>query len=90
MVTLTSGNTAAATVPASVTVAEGATTANFAIATTAVTTSTSVNLSATYSGASKVVTLVLNPPDSIADGQQVRIQPAQPQQGSGTPAAEHS
>jgi RND family efflux transporter MFP subunit len=35
-------------------------------------------------------TLVLNPPDSIADGQQVRIQPAQPQQGSGAPAAEHS
>ena len=32
-------------------------------------------------------TLVLNPPDSIADGQQVRIQP---QQGSGAPAAEHS
>jgi RND family efflux transporter MFP subunit len=35
-------------------------------------------------------TLVLNPPDSIADGQQVRIQPPQPQQGSGAPAAEHS
>jgi RND family efflux transporter MFP subunit len=35
-------------------------------------------------------TLVLNPPDSIADGQQVRIQLPQPQPGSGTPAAEHS
>jgi RND family efflux transporter MFP subunit len=35
-------------------------------------------------------TLVLNPPDSIADGQQVRIQPPQPQQGSSAPVAEHS
>ena len=35
-------------------------------------------------------TLVLNPPDSIADGQQVRIQPPQPQPASGAGAAEHS
>jgi hypothetical protein len=35
-------------------------------------------------------TLVLNPPDSIADGQQVRIQPPEPQQGSGAAAAERS
>ena len=35
-------------------------------------------------------TLVLNPPDSIADGQQVRIQPPQPPQGSGAAAAERS
>jgi RND family efflux transporter MFP subunit len=35
-------------------------------------------------------TLIVNPPDSIATGQQVRIQAAQPQPGSGTPAAEHS
>jgi hypothetical protein len=62
VVTLTSSNTTAATVPASVTVAVGATTANFAITTTAVATSTSVNITATYSGASKVVTLVVNPP----------------------------
>jgi RND family efflux transporter MFP subunit len=34
-------------------------------------------------------TLVVNPPDSIADGAQVRIQPAQPQQSGGAPAAEH-
>jgi RND family efflux transporter MFP subunit len=34
--------------------------------------------------------LVVNPPDSIADGAQVRIQPAQPQQSGGAPAAEHS
>ena len=35
-------------------------------------------------------TLIVNPPDSIATGQPVRIQPAQPQQGSGVPVAEHS
>jgi RND family efflux transporter MFP subunit len=35
-------------------------------------------------------TLVVNPPDSIADGAQVRIQPAQPQQSAAAPAAEHS
>lgn len=35
-------------------------------------------------------TLIINPPDSIATGQQVRIQGAQPQQPSGAPAAEHS
>jgi RND family efflux transporter MFP subunit len=35
-------------------------------------------------------TLVVNPPDSIADGAQVRIQPAQPQESGAAPAAEHS
>jgi RND family efflux transporter MFP subunit len=34
--------------------------------------------------------VILNPPDSIADGSEVRIQPPQPQPGSGAPAAEHS
>jgi RND family efflux transporter MFP subunit len=39
-------------------------------------------------------TVILNPPDSIADGTEVRLQPpqqpAQPQQGSGEAAREHS
>jgi RND family efflux transporter MFP subunit len=35
-------------------------------------------------------TLVVNPPDSIADGTPVRIQPAQPQPSGGAPATEHS
>ena len=35
-------------------------------------------------------TLVVNPPDSIADGAQVRIQPAQPQPSGVAPSAEHS
>ena len=34
-------------------------------------------------------TLVLNPPDSIADGQQVRVQPTEPQPSPDTGAAEH-
>ena len=34
-------------------------------------------------------TLIVNPPDSIADGAQVRVQPAQPQSGNAL-AAEHS
>ena len=35
-------------------------------------------------------TLVVNPPDSIADGTQVRIQPAQPQPSGRAPAAGHT
>jgi RND family efflux transporter MFP subunit len=35
-------------------------------------------------------TLILNPPDSIADGEQVRVQPPQTEQPAGAPAAEHS
>jgi len=35
-------------------------------------------------------TLIVNPPDSIADGAQVRIQPAQPQTSGVAPAGEHS
>ncbi|HZC86278.1 MAG TPA: efflux RND transporter periplasmic adaptor subunit [Steroidobacteraceae bacterium] len=35
-------------------------------------------------------TLVVNPPDSLADGAQVRIQAAQPQQSGAASAAEHS
>jgi RND family efflux transporter MFP subunit len=41
-------------------------------------------------GVSANDTLIVNPWDSIADGQQVRIQPPQPQQSSGAPPAEHS
>ena len=41
-------------------------------------------------GVSASDTLIVNPWDSIADGQQVRIQPPQPQQNSGAHPAEHS
>jgi hypothetical protein len=61
IVTLTSGNTNAATVPASVTVAAGATTATFAITTKAVTAGTVATITATYDGVSKALGLVVNP-----------------------------
>ncbi len=62
VVTLTSGNTNAATVPAAVTVAAGAKSASFAVATKAVTAVTQANITATCVGASRIVTLTLNPP----------------------------
>jgi hypothetical protein len=61
VVTLTSGNTAAATVPVSVTVAAGATSATFPVTTSAVSTSTQVSLTGTYNG-SQSTSLTVNPP----------------------------
>ncbi|PYK93401.1 MAG: hypothetical protein DME40_03655 [Verrucomicrobia bacterium] len=60
VVTLTSGNTNAATVPAAVTVAAGTTTASFAVITKAVTAVTQANITATSVGASRIVTLTLS------------------------------
>jgi hypothetical protein len=73
VVTLTSANTNAATVPASVTVAAGATSATFAVSTKAVTAVTPVNITATCSDASRIVTLVVNPPAGLAG---VTVNPA--------------
>ena len=58
VVTLTSGNTAAAQVPASVTVAAGATTASFTVTTSPVAANTSSTISGTY-GATKTATLTV-------------------------------
>jgi Domain of unknown function (DUF4082)/Bacterial Ig-like domain/Bacterial Ig domain len=58
LVTLSSGN-AAATVPASVTVAAGAITATFAVATSSVASNTSASITGTY-GVSKSATLTIN------------------------------
>ncbi len=60
-VTLTSGNTAAATVPASVTVPAGSTSTTFTVTTLSVTTSTAVSITATYSGSSQSATLTVSP-----------------------------
>jgi hypothetical protein len=60
-VTLSSNNTAAARVPASVTVAAGATSASFTVSTSAVSTSTAVIVSATYSGATRSASLTVTP-----------------------------
>jgi hypothetical protein len=59
VVSLSSANTAVATVPASVTVAGGATSATFTINTTAVSASTSVNLTATYNSLNRSATLTV-------------------------------
>jgi hypothetical protein len=64
-VSLSSSSTAA-TVPASVTVAQGATSATFAIATSAVTTSTPVTLTASSGGVTRTATLTVTPPGQAA------------------------
>lgn len=65
-VVLASSNGAAASVPASVTVVAGATTASFSVTTKPVSVSTTVNITATYAGVTKTVTLTVMPP-VIAD-----------------------
>ena len=58
VVTLSSSNTSVATVPPTVAVAEGSTTATFTVNTSAVTSSTSVTISATY-GTTQTATLTV-------------------------------
>ena len=60
VVTLTSSNTAVATVPASVTVAAGATTATFTVITTTVSSTTPVTISGNYNGTENA-SLTVNP-----------------------------
>jgi len=65
-VTLSSGNTAAATVPASVTVAVGATSANFTVTSHAVATTTTANISATLNGGTGSAVLTVTPLPGVA------------------------
>jgi hypothetical protein len=60
-VILSSSNTTVASVPSSVMVAAGATNATFAVSTNAVGSSTTVTISATYSGATKSASLTVVP-----------------------------
>ena len=62
VVTLSSSNTAVATVPASVTVAAGATSATFTATTTAPATLTAATISAVLGGVTRTATLTINPP----------------------------
>src|SRR5262249_13995368 len=62
VVALLSGNTNAATTPASVTVAAGASSANFTVTSRAVTSSTVVTVTANYSNVTRTGTLTVNPP----------------------------
>jgi hypothetical protein len=61
-VSLTSSNTAVATVPAWLTVASGATSASFAVVTRAVSASTTITISATAGSVVRTTTLTVNPP----------------------------
>ena len=73
VVQLTSSNTSAATVPGTVTVAAGATSATFTANTLTVAAATSVTISATYQGTTKTATLTVNPPLSV---QSVTLNPS--------------
>ena len=66
VVSLTSSNTAAANVPASVTVAAGATTATFAATTRPWRRASAVTITATYAGVTRTATLTVNPPGQAA------------------------
>jgi hypothetical protein len=61
LVTLSSSNTAAARVPASVTVAAGATNATFTVSTSTVTASTAVTISAAYGGVTRTASITVAP-----------------------------
>ncbi|MEJ7615400.1 MAG: hypothetical protein WKF30_00165 [Pyrinomonadaceae bacterium] len=61
IIALTSSNSAIAAVPASVTVAAGATSATFTITTNSVTAATSVSISASYGGITRTAPLTVNP-----------------------------
>jgi len=61
VVTLTSGNTSAATVPASITVAPGAAVGNFTVTTNVVATSATFNISAAFNSVTKTAALTVNP-----------------------------
>src|SRR5207248_1299690 len=62
VVALTTSNAGVAGVPATVPVAAGATTATFAITTTAVTAATPMTIGGSFGGASRTATLTVNPP----------------------------
>ena len=61
VVMLSSSNTAAATVPASVAIAAGSTSATFALTTAAVSASTPVTITGSYGGATRMATLTVTP-----------------------------
>jgi trimeric autotransporter adhesin len=62
-VSLSSQNTAVVTVPASVSVAEGTTSATFAVSSVPVATVQGVAITATYGGSAQSFTVTVNPPD---------------------------
>lgn len=73
VVNLSSSDVMVATVPATVTVLAGATTANFTVHTSAVTTSTNVTISASYEGVTKEAALTVHPALTISS---LTVEPA--------------
>ena len=75
VVTLSSANTAVVTVPSGVTVPAGTTTATFAVATSAVTSSTTVTVSGTSGGATRSAQLTVTPAPTLTS---LSLQPTVP------------
>jgi thermitase len=75
VVNLSSSNSSVASVPSSVTVPAGATSANFTVSTTAVSASTNVTITASAGGVSRTATLTVNPPSSSVSLQSLTISP---------------
>jgi uncharacterized repeat protein (TIGR03803 family) len=65
VVVLSTGNFLVATVPPSVIVAAGSTSATFTVSTTSVSTTTNVAVSGTYSGQAQSATLTVTPPGAV-------------------------
>ncbi|MCX7993793.1 MAG: S8 family serine peptidase [Fimbriimonadales bacterium] len=65
VVNLSSSNAAVASVPSSVTVPAGATSANFTVSTAAVSSSTNVTITASAGGVSRTATLTVNPASTV-------------------------
>jgi len=82
VVTLSSSNTSAATVPASVTVPAGALSATFTVSTASVTASTTLTISGTYGGATRSATLTVAPPSAPAALSTVSVSPTSVTGGS--------
>jgi thermitase len=75
VVNLSSSNSSVASVPSSVTVPAGATSANFTVSTTAVSASTNVTITASAGGVSRTATLTVNPSSSSVSLQSLTISP---------------
>jgi hypothetical protein len=86
-VVMLSSNRTQATVPASVTIPAGATSANFTITTTAVTTSTTATITGTYAGVMQTANLTLTPPGLAASLTVRSIPPPSPAVTNSCPLA---
>jgi hypothetical protein len=82
LVSLSSANSAVAAVPASVTVAAGATTAGFTVTTASVGASTGVTLTATHNGANRTAVLTVTSPPPPASLSSLALNPTSVTGGS--------